>query len=221
MADADQVIVVGAGICGLSVARALVRRGSPYSAREGARAAGGRRRDHDLVQRCCRTGPSRRRGRGGGRRRNNGDPVDAELEGPNAVRNPDRRATPGERAPAADRHPPPRTRDFLSSSLADAVVRFGLACTGFAQDPDGVTVRLGDGTTDRAAALIVADGIDSGLRASLVPGVQPQLRGLPVPPGGHRLRGCLAFRPGSSSSPSAVGTASGSTAVAAGPTGSA
>ena len=47
------------------------------------------------------------------------------------------------------------------------VVRLGAECVGFTQDADGVTVRLADGSEERAAAMIGADGLKSVVRASL------------------------------------------------------
>jgi salicylate hydroxylase len=48
--------------------------------------------------------------------------------------------------------------------LDPAAVRTGCAVTSFAEDADGVTVTLADGSTERGAALIGADGIKSVVR---------------------------------------------------------
>jgi 2-polyprenyl-6-methoxyphenol hydroxylase-like FAD-dependent oxidoreductase len=50
---------------------------------------------------------------------------------------------------------------------AGECVRMGVACTGYDQDPDGVTVRLSDGSTERADLLIGADGLRSAVRERL------------------------------------------------------
>lgn len=46
-------------------------------------------------------------------------------------------------------------------------VRLGVGVDGFEQDADGVTVRLTDGTTERADLLVGADGLRSAVRATL------------------------------------------------------
>ncbi|MGI4860782.1 MAG: FAD-dependent urate hydroxylase HpxO [Janthinobacterium lividum] len=72
----------------------------------------------------------------------------------------------------------PIARTALQRILLDAVeavgpVRLGAACSGFAQDADGVTVRFADGSQTRADLLVIADGSRSGLRDAVV--------GRPVP----------------------------------------
>jgi FAD-dependent urate hydroxylase len=63
----------------------------------------------------------------------------------------------------------PIARVALQAMLLDAVaglssISLGVACTGFDQDDDAVTVMLSDGTTARADLLIAADGTHSLLR---------------------------------------------------------
>lgn len=53
-------------------------------------------------------------------------------------------------------------------SLDPGAVRTGCAVASFAEDEDGVTVTLADGTTERGAALIGADGIKSVVRRGVV-----------------------------------------------------
>ncbi|WP_170314840.1 FAD-dependent monooxygenase [Aquibium carbonis] len=54
------------------------------------------------------------------------------------------------------------------SSLDPGAVRTGRTVTSFAEDEDGVTVTLADGTTERGAVLIGADGIKSVVRRGVV-----------------------------------------------------
>jgi 2-polyprenyl-6-methoxyphenol hydroxylase-like FAD-dependent oxidoreductase len=57
----------------------------------------------------------------------------------------------------------------LAQGLGDVELRTGMKLTGFEQDPDGVTVRFADGTEERGAALIGADGRNSAIRRQLDP----------------------------------------------------
>jgi 2-polyprenyl-6-methoxyphenol hydroxylase-like FAD-dependent oxidoreductase len=73
-------------------------------------------------------------------------------------------------------------RGDLQRSLAEllpdgAALNLGATCTGFEQDPDGVTVRFDDGREDRADALIGADGIRSTIRTQLFGEPQPRYSG--------------------------------------------
>ncbi|MFV3126738.1 FAD-dependent oxidoreductase [Niveispirillum sp. KHB5.9] len=65
-------------------------------------------------------------------------------------------------------------RPELNRTLADAIGADNIALDarviGFEEDADGVTVRFGDGRTDRADLLIGADGVYSMVREQLVPG---------------------------------------------------
>jgi 2-polyprenyl-6-methoxyphenol hydroxylase-like FAD-dependent oxidoreductase len=55
----------------------------------------------------------------------------------------------------------------LAAALEPGTLRLGEACTGFAQDADGVTVELSGGGSERATLLIGADGINSAVRTRL------------------------------------------------------
>jgi 2-polyprenyl-6-methoxyphenol hydroxylase-like FAD-dependent oxidoreductase len=59
-------------------------------------------------------------------------------------------------------------REILAARL-DGVIEFGRACTGFDQDPGGVTVRFRDGSSARADVLVGADGIGSPVRRCRLP----------------------------------------------------
>jgi len=58
----------------------------------------------------------------------------------------------------------PELQRVLLEALGDGVVQPGSECTGFAQDADGVTVRLKDGRELRGDLLIGADGASSAVR---------------------------------------------------------
>lgn len=74
----------------------------------------------------------------------------------------------------ADIHP------VLVRSLdADALVT-GAECTGFSQDPSGVTVRFADGREERGDVLIGADGIRSAVRAQLLGASEPRYAGYTI-----------------------------------------
>lgn len=49
-------------------------------------------------------------------------------------------------------------------------VELGRQCTGFAQDGDGVTLRFADGSSARGVAVVGCDGIHSAIRRQLHPG---------------------------------------------------
>jgi 2-polyprenyl-6-methoxyphenol hydroxylase-like FAD-dependent oxidoreductase len=57
----------------------------------------------------------------------------------------------------------------LKEALGDMdLVRCNTECTGFTQDENGVTAKFADGSTDRGAALIGADGVRSVIREQTV-----------------------------------------------------
>ena len=68
----------------------------------------------------------------------------------------------------------------LLSALPRDTVQVGYTCTGFEQDPDGVTVCFSDGSTQRADLLVGADGIHSVVRRQLFPGVTLRYAGYPA-----------------------------------------
>jgi 2-polyprenyl-6-methoxyphenol hydroxylase-like FAD-dependent oxidoreductase len=59
-------------------------------------------------------------------------------------------------------------REILAARLG-GVIEFGRTCSGFDQDPAGVTVRFGDGSSARADVLVGADGIGSPVRRRYLP----------------------------------------------------
>jgi 2-polyprenyl-6-methoxyphenol hydroxylase-like FAD-dependent oxidoreductase len=61
----------------------------------------------------------------------------------------------------------------LLGALGDGVVHVNSECTGYAQDKDGVTVRLADGREERGDLLIAADGGRSTLRSQVVGNPEP------------------------------------------------
>jgi len=65
----------------------------------------------------------------------------------------------------------------LRAPFPDAEYRGGRGVVGLAQDAVGVTVRLSDGSEERADLLIAADGFRSTLRAALLPEVAPRYAG--------------------------------------------
>ena len=78
-------------------------------------------------------------------------------------------------------------RQILSTRLGDAF-QAGAAVVGYAEDADGVTVTLVDGSTARGDVLVGADGIRSAVRAQRLPDV-------PVIPTGIRGIGVYGRTP--------------------------
>jgi 2-polyprenyl-6-methoxyphenol hydroxylase-like FAD-dependent oxidoreductase len=62
----------------------------------------------------------------------------------------------------------PRLHAMLSQALGEDLA-VGARCAGFADEADGVTLRLGDGTAPQADLLVGADGLRSTVRAALMP----------------------------------------------------
>jgi len=60
-------------------------------------------------------------------------------------------------------------REILGTGLEDRV-HAGREVAGYEQDPDGVTLRFTDGSTVRADVLVGADGVNSAVRRTLLPG---------------------------------------------------
>lgn len=65
----------------------------------------------------------------------------------------------------------------LGEAVGDGALRLGVACTRFEQDDGGVTVHLSNGATERCQLLIGCDGINSTVRAQLLGRIQPSYRG--------------------------------------------
>jgi 2-polyprenyl-6-methoxyphenol hydroxylase-like FAD-dependent oxidoreductase len=68
-------------------------------------------------------------------------------------------------------------REILAARL-DGVIEFGRTCTGFEQDPGGVTVQFSDGTSADADVLVGADGIGSPVRRRCLPHAQVDNTGI-------------------------------------------
>jgi 2-polyprenyl-6-methoxyphenol hydroxylase-like FAD-dependent oxidoreductase len=70
--------------------------------------------------------------------------------------------------------PPPTSvnrqtfREILAARL-DNVIEFGRTCTGFEQEPGGVTVQFSDGPSAAADVLVGADGVGSPVRRRYLP----------------------------------------------------
>jgi 2-polyprenyl-6-methoxyphenol hydroxylase-like FAD-dependent oxidoreductase len=65
----------------------------------------------------------------------------------------------------------------LLDAAGDGLVRFGESCVGFQEDGDGVSVRLASGGEERGDVLIGADGLRSVLRAQLPGATEPRYAG--------------------------------------------
>lgn len=64
-------------------------------------------------------------------------------------------------------------QQILLAALGPAAVQLGKVCTALAEDADGVTVTFADGSQQRAAFVVGADGLRSPVREHLFPGVRP------------------------------------------------
>ena len=64
-----------------------------------------------------------------------------------------------------------RLYSVLSAAFPEERVRRGVALTGFAEDHDGVTAHLADGSEVRGDMLIGADGVRSTVRRQMFPDV--------------------------------------------------
>jgi 2-polyprenyl-6-methoxyphenol hydroxylase-like FAD-dependent oxidoreductase len=62
-------------------------------------------------------------------------------------------------------------REILAARL-NGVIRYGSACTGFAQDGDGVRAYFADGSSAEGDVLIGADGVGSPVRRQYLPHAQ-------------------------------------------------
>jgi 2-polyprenyl-6-methoxyphenol hydroxylase-like FAD-dependent oxidoreductase len=62
-------------------------------------------------------------------------------------------------------------RKILSSRIEDHI-RWGVSGVRYAEDTDGVTLELSDGTSVRGDLLVIADGINSALRDQKLPGTK-------------------------------------------------
>jgi 2-polyprenyl-6-methoxyphenol hydroxylase-like FAD-dependent oxidoreductase len=68
-------------------------------------------------------------------------------------------------------------REILAARL-DGVIEFGRTCTGFQQDPGGVTVQFSDGSSAEADVLVGADGTGSPVRRRYLPHAEVEDTGI-------------------------------------------
>ncbi len=68
-------------------------------------------------------------------------------------------------------------QSILLPALDRGVLRLGAECVGVVQDGAGATVRLADGSTERGDVVVGADGLHSRVRASLVRDGRPRYSG--------------------------------------------
>ena len=66
---------------------------------------------------------------------------------------------------------------ILLAALGQHVLRLGARCVGVAQDAEGVTVSLADGTTEHGDLVVGADGLNSQVRTMLVGDGPPRYSG--------------------------------------------
>lgn len=66
--------------------------------------------------------------------------------------------------------PRPELNTLLAEATGPEAIRLQSRVVGYAEDADGVTVHLADGSQERADLLIGADGVYSKVRETLVPG---------------------------------------------------
>lgn len=175
---AEKVAVVGGGIGGLSVANALARKGIPVHVYEQApelRDVGagiqvwvnGMKAAHSI-------GVGEALEKAGGRtdrwlfRSYRGSLIMDVPVGEIARRH-------GAPSPVMVRRPD--ILRCLGEKLPAGTVTLGRTCVGCEQDPDGVTLRFSDGSTDRAALVVAADGINSVVRRSQFGEVVPRFAG--------------------------------------------
>jgi salicylate hydroxylase len=85
--------------------------------------------------------------------------------------------------------PRPELNELLADATGRDAIRLQGRVVGFAEDADGVTVHLADGSTERADLLIGADGVYSRVREGLLPGTAAQEH-----KGHHAWRGVVASR---------------------------
>lgn len=71
--------------------------------------------------------------------------------------------------------------EILARAVGDlGIVHCGMECTGFRQDPAGVTATFADGHEELGAALVAADGLESVIRAKLIGDGTPRYSGATV-----------------------------------------
>ncbi|MET9848393.1 FAD-dependent oxidoreductase [Streptomyces ossamyceticus] len=90
--------------------------------------------------------------------------------------------TGGPDLPATLGMPRPRLQQILIDAVraSGATVRLGTTAETLKQDPDGVSVRLSDGTEHRYDLVIAADGLNSATRAAIGIADQPEPTGMAI-----------------------------------------
>ncbi len=182
MADGNKVIIMGAGIGGLSLAVGLRRNGVACSIHE-CRPEVAELGTGTGIQRVAQQGLEML-GLGESLRDVAGQPFEALLLKSYKAGRPMAKIPRRGEAFVVHRG---ELLEVLKRELGDlSLIRCNSECVGFEQDSDGVTARFADGTTDRGAVLIGADGVRSVVRAQIV-GDGPPLyssqiawRGMPV-----------------------------------------
>ena len=152
METPERVIIVGAGVGGLSTAAALKKVGHRRRRVRSPSGAHRRRLRPDLVERHGRAARARRL-----RDDDRARPRDGGAGLPNGAGEGDDARAGRELARSHGSLPPVNIRrlDMIKTvfeSLDEGIVRFGTKCVGFEQDDAGVTVRFEDGSEERGAS---------------------------------------------------------------------
>jgi 2-polyprenyl-6-methoxyphenol hydroxylase-like FAD-dependent oxidoreductase len=71
-----------------------------------------------------------------------------------------------------------RLQDVMLRALGSGAIRLGAECVGVGHETDEATVRLSGGEVERAAVVIGADGLHSGVRAALFAERPPRYAGI-------------------------------------------
>jgi salicylate hydroxylase len=179
-----RVIIAGGGIVGLSVAAALRAEGTEFVVCEQADAVRAAGASIGLWRNALEVFEAA----------GIGEPV-AALGTPISTWFYDARGA-AHRAPGSTEQdhafallPRPELNTLLAEAAGPGTVRLGSRVLGFDEDPEGVTVHLAEGRSERADLLIGADGVYSKVRERLLPGFAAQEHA-----GHHSWRGVLPTR---------------------------